>query len=256
MIELRAIEWMAARGWPLLLIKPRSKVPLTSHGVKDASVDLDVIAAGLRRCPDANLAVACGAPGPQVLDIDDVRAVPTRLLTQAHVAPRVATPRAGHSYFEGTDSGTVNLGWGELRGRGSYVLVPPSIHPSGKQYVWLSEPRGPLPAVPALLARGGQRAGCGAHEPPPRPIVAGEGRHLYVKDIAIRLARVGLLDRGDVAALLRCMFERHCEPLPPPTPGYFEQWAKWTVEQSQIAEHDRARSARPAFQLDERWWAS
>jgi hypothetical protein len=37
---------------------------------------------------------------------------------------------------------------GELRGEGSYVVCPPSIHPdSGQEYTWLVRPEGPLPDI-------------------------------------------------------------------------------------------------------------
>ena len=98
---------------------------------------------------------------------------------------------------------------------------------------------GDLPDPPGDSAN---HAGRGIHEPPPQPIHAGGGRHGYVKDIAIRLARAGLVDREDVAALLRCMFERHCEPEPAPAADYFENWAKWVDEDSEIAGCVRTRA--------------
>jgi hypothetical protein len=128
----------AARGWPVLAVKPRGKEPLTEHGVLDSSTDPDVIRGWWTRWPDANVGIATGAPGPTVVDIDDMEAagdVVARL--RATGAPEVATPRGLHFYFAGTTNGTVNLGFGEIRGRGSYVVAPPSIHASDKECVWL-----------------------------------------------------------------------------------------------------------------------
>jgi hypothetical protein len=39
------------------------------------------------------------------------------------------------------------FGDGELRGNGAYVVIPPSIHPSGSIYSWLTPPGGPLPML-------------------------------------------------------------------------------------------------------------
>jgi len=254
-IDLRLIEWMTARGWRLLPIQPRTKRPLSDHAVHDASSDLTVIAEWLRRWPSMNIAVACGAPGPQVLDIDSLDQVPPAVLRAARSAPRVRSSRTGHAYFAGTEQGTVVLDYGELRGRGSYALVPPSIHPTGRRYEWTSMPRGPLPPVPGALLRAGRGAGHGDHTPPPRPIIAGEGRHLYLKDFAVRLLRGGITDSGTIEAHLRCEFERSCEPVPAPASGAFRALAEWAAS-SEIAERERAlhQLAQEQTALGERWW--
>jgi Bifunctional DNA primase/polymerase, N-terminal len=231
-----------ARGWPLLVCQPRGKAPigeLVPHGVHDATTDLAVIAGWLRECPDANLAVACGAPGPQVLDIDDPSRVPPPVAAALRAAPRAASARGGQGYFAGTDAGTVNLGYGELRGRGSYQLVPPSTHPTGRPYRWIVEPRGPLLSPPTVLERLGRRAGRGDHEAPVERVPHGQ-RHPYLKDFAVHLARGAILDRRVIAWHLRCEFERVCEPLPPPKPGYFEALAD-SAAGSRIAERERQR---------------
>lgn len=239
---LKFATFYVARGWPVLVCGPHSKKPLTANGVDDATTDLPTVARWLRRWPDANLAVACGAPGPQVLDVDDVSKVPGEIVGAIRRAPQVATARGGHAYFAGTDARTVTLAFGELRGRGSYVLAPPSVHPSGRPYRWLVEPRGRALPVPALLKRdarvdGGRRE----HTPPVRLIRAGDGRHLYLKDRASGLVYGGLLDVDDVAAVLELLFARHCEPLPPPRRDEFRSLARWAVEESDIAERARAR---------------
>ena len=139
----------AERDWLILPCRPRSKAPCTRNGLKDASTDPDLIAAWWETWPEANVGVACGTPGPQVLDIDDLE-LGAELVDRCTElgAPIVATARGRQFYFAGTDAGTVGLGFGELRGRGSYVVAPPSIHPSGKTYTWLAEPNGRLPALP------------------------------------------------------------------------------------------------------------
>jgi hypothetical protein len=138
----------AARGWPVLPC--RSKKPnLTPHGVDDATTDANVIRAWWTRWPDANVAIACGAPGPLVLDVDDLdggRAVFDRLAVLD--PPTVATARGRHLYFAGDDRPSRKLPFGELRGRGLYVVAPPSVHESGREYMWLAAPNGTLPVLP------------------------------------------------------------------------------------------------------------
>jgi len=59
----------AALGWPVLPIAPRGKIPLTAHGLKDASTDREVIGEWWSRWPTANVGVATGKPGPTVIDL-------------------------------------------------------------------------------------------------------------------------------------------------------------------------------------------
>ena len=60
----------ASYGWPVFPCQAGSKVPATSHGFLDATTDPDQIREWWHRRPDANLAIATGSPGPDVLDID------------------------------------------------------------------------------------------------------------------------------------------------------------------------------------------
>ena len=58
----------------------------------------------------------------------------------ADLLPTAKTARGYHVYFLGQVNSIVSLGDGELRGRRSYCLLPPSVHPDGSQYVWITEP--------------------------------------------------------------------------------------------------------------------
>ena len=65
----RALAY-AARGWPVFPCQPGQKIPATTHGYRDATTDPDQITAWFSRHPGRNLAIATGAPGPDVLDVD------------------------------------------------------------------------------------------------------------------------------------------------------------------------------------------
>ena len=238
---LTAARALARIGWPVLPVAPAGKLPLTAHGVKDASTDDVRIGQWWRKWPDANVAIATGAPGPTVLDVDDLAAagelVPELERTGA---PQVATPRGRHFYFAGQAGGTINVGYGELRGRGSYVVCPPSIHPSGREYTWLVEPNGPLPAAPAKVV--GDRKGKGAGVREPRERVPKGERHDYLTDHAVRLVRSGITDVGAIERALWAEFEAVCDPLPKPTPWAFQKIAEW-ASSSDIANRERERKA-------------
>jgi hypothetical protein len=233
------------RGWPLLVCHPRSKEPLgelVPHGVKDATTDIDVIARWLESHPDANLAVACGAPGPQVLDIDDPGSVPTGVAGAVMKAPRTRSARGGAGFFQGTDASTINLDWGELRGQGSYQLVPPSIHPSGKTYVWLQEPRGKLPTAPDLASSAKTPLGTGPA--PDVPSIPPEGgMHEHLTDLAVRLVRAGVQSQETITTALLAEFEvRRSAPASAYGGGEHDthRIAEWACG-TRIAERERER---------------
>ena len=202
---------LAARGWPVLWLKPHSKAPATVHGVHDASVDPGTIRAWAARWPEGNVGIATGAPGPDVLDVDDPEAagdIPQRC--HALNGPVVATARGVQYYLTGTTGRTVGLGWGELRRRGVYVVCPPSVHPTGKLYTWVSSPNGAVPQLPDGLIP--DRSGTGAGEAQEREHVPPGAMYQYLVDLAVRLARAGEHDVDVVAHALVAAFELKREP--------------------------------------------
>ena len=141
---LQALEY-AARGWPVFPCNAGQKTPATPHGHRDATTDPAQITAWFTRNPHQNVAIATGAPGPDVLDIDQhgpagngYAAFTT--LTNAGLtggaAAYVRTPSGGlHAYFRGSDQRNGHLPDCHLdfRSRGGYVLAPPS-QIDGKPY--------------------------------------------------------------------------------------------------------------------------
>jgi hypothetical protein len=128
----------AAAGWPVFPCKPGSKEPDTPHGFKDGTTDPGRIRAWWRERPDRNPAVATGAPGPDVLDVD-VREAGSgfpafnRLKRAGLLAGALAlvrTPGAGvHAYYTGTSQPCARLPAHQIdyKAAGGYVLVPPSV---------------------------------------------------------------------------------------------------------------------------------
>jgi hypothetical protein len=128
----------ARHGWPVFPCQPGSKQPATRHGFLDATTDPDKIAWWWQRNPGANVAIATGEPGPDVLDVDQHGqagngfAALNRLkragLTNG-AAAIVSTPSGGlHLYFAGSGQRCGKLTGHHLdfRARGGYVVAPPS----------------------------------------------------------------------------------------------------------------------------------
>ena len=135
----------AARGWRVFPCLPGQKIPATRHGHLDASTDTGQITGWFGGQPGWNLAIATGAPGPDVLDVDQHGPAGNGYAAFAklrHIglldgaAAYVRTPSGGlHAYFHGSDQRNGHLPAHHLdfRSRGGYVLTPPS-QVGGKPY--------------------------------------------------------------------------------------------------------------------------
>jgi len=148
----------ADHGWAVFPCKPGGKEPLypnphppgsperatcrgecgrPGHGFLDATTDPAVIRAWWSRTPAANVAIATGAPGPDVLDVD-VKPAGTgypalnrckRAGLLAGAAALVSTRNGGlHVYFTGTGQpcGRLPRHHLDFKAAGGYVLAPPS----------------------------------------------------------------------------------------------------------------------------------
>jgi hypothetical protein len=136
----------AATGWPVFPCRPGSKEPATRNGFHDATTDQAQIREWWRRDPDRNVAIATGAPGPDVVDVD-VRqdgsgfaalnqAKRAGLIEGYHAIVR--TPSTGmHLYFGGTAqrSGSIRGRHLDFRSQGGYIVAPPSQAGGGRYVV-------------------------------------------------------------------------------------------------------------------------
>lgn len=210
MTMLSAALSYASAGGPVFPCRPAGKEPLIpsphprhslardtcrgecgrwGHGVHDATTDEATIRQWWSRWPSANVAIATGAPGPDVLDVDvkdgriglDLyeRARQAGLLRGAHAVVR--TPSGGlHLWFTGTAQRGGAIGPHralELKAAGGYVLAPPSYVETDKyagQYElvkgrdtvgvidWLAVRQLLAPPPPRATARPGARSDLGA----------------------------------------------------------------------------------------------
>ncbi|WP_395638259.1 bifunctional DNA primase/polymerase [Pseudolysinimonas sp.] len=164
---------LANAGWEILPL--RGKVPLTQHGVKDATTDERTI-----RGWWSTQAHNVGARVPAtlvVLDFDPQNGGTVADLEAAtgEPLPETLTVHSGrgtggqHRYYRrppGSLSATRLPTGIDVKTDRGYCVMPPSLHPStGKPYTWASRPPVPLPASVVALLR--------PVEPPKRAAPAG-----------------------------------------------------------------------------------
>jgi hypothetical protein len=133
---------LAERGYFIFPCKPRGKRPLTEHGYKDATNDVEVVRKWWEQYPDANIGLVPGLSGFLVIDVDGpIGEESLRCLGLDTVKTLfVKTGRGRHLYFarpNGRIGNAHDLGKGlDIRCDAGYVLVPPSVHPTGAKYQW------------------------------------------------------------------------------------------------------------------------
>ena len=204
----------ATRGWRVFPLKPRDKVPLTTHGFKDATCDPATVAAWWDATPDANIGFVPGASGLVVIDADGPvgrqSLQSAGLLSEPTLTATTGRPEGGfHLYYrlpEGASVTASDIGRGTtVRCHTGYVVVPPSIHPSGTRYTWDKSFRGIAELPPQALALLDR-----TEASPPKPataslpdvILEGEGRNNALTSLGGTMRRRGMTEDSIRAALL------------------------------------------------------
>jgi hypothetical protein len=139
---------------------PRSKEPAIARGCYAATSNPETVRR-FWRVPDRNIAIPTGAvSGVWALDIDGDAGAANLLALEAQHGTLPATwqsvtGKGRHLWFKYT--GPISNSAGrvataiDVRGDGGYVIVPPSVHPSGRVYAWITPPDGEPAIAPAWL---------------------------------------------------------------------------------------------------------
>ena len=165
----------AAEGWPIFPLKPRTKVPLTEHGFKDATTDLAQVRRWWDKYPNANIAVQTGVLF-DVIDVDGHNGFRTLApyiekhgplhagcitTTPGKVKNGVHVGTGAHYYVAVTKLPYQDFGGNlEMKAAGGYIVVPPSIHPDGTgtyQWAHVQEIGSEFPPAPPWVFEHAQR---------------------------------------------------------------------------------------------------
>jgi hypothetical protein len=226
----------ATRGLAVFPCAPRSKVPATTHGSRDATKDVAQIASWWRENPNYNVAVATGPVSRVfVLDVDglDAEASLRKLQQEYGALPETVesiTPRGRHLFFK-CENGAVRNSAGaiapglDIRGDGGYVVLPPSMHPSGRCYAWSVDSADHFADAPAWLNNlldGKANGHC--HKQPKTPehwhsvianTIRNGARNSTLTSICGKLLHTGLTELAFLYDVMLCINIARCqEPLP------------------------------------------
>lgn len=169
-----ALYYVTTLRWPVFPLKARGKTPLTAHGFKDATLDVEQVKRWWTATPEANIGLPTGARtlgiGYDVIDADGPEGVdawtrlkhrkcPPGCSTEAFCGatggftvhaeaftPGNSTVGKGpgrHVFVTATGRGnSTRLGGVPLdyRGGGGYVVAVPSVNLVGAAYTWLQQP--------------------------------------------------------------------------------------------------------------------
>jgi hypothetical protein len=227
------ISRLAVEGCRVFPVAAREKTPLIPdwpHQASDRSENIDFWS---KRWPGSNWGVATGAgSGAFVVDFDgDAGRKAIENFTGAYgtewLQTRTAkTPRGLHLWYIWPDGETrIRNSAGKIaegvdvRGEGGYVVIPPSIHPSGAAYTWQNF--GAIASSPSWLLDLVIR---GSGHVEPKFLIGGNGtngargpkiprgqRNSVLASLAGSIRRRGL-DQDAICAALLAHNAAHCDP--------------------------------------------
>lgn len=203
-----AAEKSLSRGFTILTCKPFKKDPWASYSPNAVNSATSNPADALRPWNDgyaANYGVACGRSNLTVIDCDsglaDEAALTTWMaknnLPETFIVKSGRDTSAGfHLYYSGSVATTaydIDGVVGELRGHGSYVVGPGSIHPSGQKYEIIRDVTiAPLPDHFTALAKEKNKTVL----PPNGELIKEGNRWNHLQSTAGKLKNAGLDEDG------------------------------------------------------------
>lgn len=118
------------------------KHPRTMNGFQDATTDVRIITQWWTNWPDANIGGIPASAGFVVFDLDTDEAMVSARALGLYAEPtmEVQTGNGTHRYYRHPPlpSGAT-IGGIVVRSNHGYVLLPPSLHASGRRYAWATD---------------------------------------------------------------------------------------------------------------------
>jgi Bifunctional DNA primase/polymerase, N-terminal/AAA domain/Primase C terminal 1 (PriCT-1) len=221
-----ALEILAAasRGWRLHPMRARGKAPLVKEWPHAATTDIAQLEEWASRFPACNWGVATGPEsGVFVLDVDGNpgKASLAAYQRQGWELPETLTAITGrgkHLYFRWPEGAIFKNSTGQL-GSGldtkackGCVVIPPSVHPSGKRYTYLDADAAVAEAPKWLITKLSERVpeAKAVAIQPARTLQEGS-RNTTLTSQAGAMRRQGMVQAAIEMALLE-ENRQHCQP--------------------------------------------
>ncbi|MDA8201338.1 MAG: bifunctional DNA primase/polymerase [Chloroflexi bacterium] len=219
---------MAATGWRVIPLhtpidgacdchrsdcSSPGKHPRTKNGLSDATTDADQIRKWWGMWPTANI----GAVVPDGFIVVDLDVADLATVFKSDELPRTATSRTGrgrHLIYRTTTLIRPKVGVREhvdLRGPGSYIVVPPSLHISGVRYGWVVPIEDGIADAPAWVADAAQSPRAAVDRPDDLDLIPEGKRNAVLASLAGAMRRPGMTAAEIEPALLAVNAGR-CQP--------------------------------------------
>lgn len=208
----------ANQGYAVFPLRPNGKDPLTDHGFKDATKELEPIRQWWTKWPEANVGVVTGrASGIVVLDIDRKHGVDGAVSAAELELPKtltIRTPSGGfHLFFKAPQGVIVPRRIGvkpglDILGEGGYVVAAGSFVNGAAYEVVRNHP---ICECPESIINLAGKASVTTEQPKDTRKIGSGQRNNYLTSIGGKLRRIGFSGDEMVAALLAINTSR-CEP--------------------------------------------
>jgi putative DNA primase/helicase len=219
---------MAAAGWPVIPLhtpidgacdcrrpdcSSLGKHPRTKNGLNDATRDADQIRKWWGMWPHANI----GAVVPDGYVVVDVDVADLATVFSTDEMPPTETARTGrgwHHIYRTRVPVRPKVGVRphvDLRGPGSYIVVPPSLHVSGVRYKWVVPIEDGIADAPEWVVDAAQSPRTAGNRPDESETIPEGKRNATLSSLAGTMRRRGMTAEEIEAALLSVNAGR-CRP--------------------------------------------
>lgn len=155
----RALEYVDL-GWSILPVRPDDKRPYMTNWLQyqKTRADRDLVTSWFSSLSNAGVGLVTGRiSGVVVLDVEHDCPIPIEDILRKYPTGMISKSGGGgrHLFYNyprgvGRISNRVRIFEGaDLRADGGFIVLPPTLHPSGGRYEWLR--RGPMGAFPREL---------------------------------------------------------------------------------------------------------
>jgi len=167
MTLLEAALKYAERGWFILPLKPKDKIAVLKEWQNKSFNTSEKIHEWWDKNPNYNIGLNCGMSNLVAIDIDVCDETPDayeawKELCQKHNINydtiHNLTGRGGHHFIYSAPNHKISCSQGALapgidvKAQGGYVVIPPSIHPNNKPYLWEESGTNLLDIPPPLVS--------------------------------------------------------------------------------------------------------